>query len=83
MSKFLDEMEIKSVKSLQKWFKTELAKHGITNIQLECVKVDSYVYVFWAHNNKLLKYEIPACVIYVIQEEDLMNAIQFIKTEYK
>lgn len=63
MSKYIDEIGIKSVKSLNKWFRNELNKQGKV-VDLECVKVDDYVYVFWSKGDKLLKYSIPQFIVW-------------------
>ena len=70
-----EELGIKSVTGLTKWFKSELIKREKT-VEIDCVKVDRYIYVYWAVNNKLHKYEIPAPVVYVIKEESLDRAIE-------
>lgn len=81
MSKYCDEMGIKSVISLNKWFQKKLSEVGI-KVDLECVKVDSYVYVFWAKNNKLHKHSILCHVIYTLTEEDLSEALSKIKQSW-
>lgn len=80
MSKYIDEIGIKSVKSLNKWFRNELNKQGKV-VDLECVKVDDYVYVFWSKGDKLLKYSIPGHTIYCMEEKDIKKALkEIIKT---
>ena len=79
MSRYADELGIKSVISLNKWFKDKLEEVGI-KVDLECVKVDSYVYVFWAKDNQLYKHSITCSVIYVLKEEQLLETLEIIKT---
>ena len=87
MSKYLDEMGIKSVVGINKWIKEQLQNKNVTIInssgiiaplEIECVKVDNAVYIFWAINNKLMKYEMKCSVIYVLQKEDLEKALETI-----
>ena len=78
MSKYADEMGIKSVISLNKWFNEKLKEDNI-NVELECEKVDNYVYVFWAKDNQLHKHAIQCSVIYVLREDQIMEALNVIK----
>lgn len=80
MSEYLKKIGIKSVLSLNKWFKTELFKQGKW-VDMECVKVANYVYVFWAKDDKLHRYAMQCSVIYVLQENDIKQALnEIIKT---
>lgn len=40
-----EELGIKSVTGLTKWFKAELIKRGKT-VEIDCAKVDRYIYVY-------------------------------------
>ena len=75
---------IKSVKSLDKWYKENLLKNGII-INIESVKVDRYIYTFFAINNNLHKIILDAHVIYCLKTDDcdkaLNDIINLIKNE--
>lgn len=46
---------------------------------MECVKTGSFVYVFWAVNNHLFKYAIPARHLYVMQDFHIEPALDSIE----
>jgi hypothetical protein len=60
---------------------------GFPREKMEAVKVDSYVYVFFAHNHPvtgigLYKLKMKANVIYVLREEHFQPVIDVIKEYY-
>lgn len=90
MSKYLDSLGIKSVVGITKWFREQLIKQlheksynekwcNTVSNNIECVKIDNGVVIFWAVGNKLHKHVMKCSVIYVLQEEDLVNALKVIK----
>ncbi len=76
MSEYIDEKhKIKSVKGLTKHIRKRLEDKGIVDDSLECVKVDSYVYVFYAVGSILHKETLKAHVIYTILDKDVEKVI--------
>jgi hypothetical protein len=66
---------------LNKWFKDEFFSQteGKTTVEMEAVKIDKGVILFWSVGNKLHKHFMPCYVIYVLQEETIKNAITEVK----
>lgn len=87
MSKYLDSLGIKSVVGFNKWLKSELdsftSSKQINAVEFEAIKTTEGVIIFWAMNNKLHRHLMKCSVIYVLQEEDLVNAIKEIKSTIK
>ena len=73
MGKYLSDLGIKSVVSLQKHIIKETGREVI------CVKEASGVKIIWCYNNSLLSRHINASVIYVIQEHQVTKVIKEIK----
>jgi len=73
MGKYLSDLGIKSVVSLQKHIIKETGREVI------CIKNDSGVKIIWCYNNSLLSSHIDASVIYVIQEHQVTKVIKEIK----
>lgn len=73
MGKYLSDLGIKSVISLQKHIIKETGREVI------CVKNDSGVKIIWCYNNSLHSSHIDASVIYVIQEHQVTKVIKEIK----
>lgn len=77
MGKYLSDLGIKSVISLQKHIIKETGREVI------CVKNDSGVKIIWCYNNSLHSSHIDASVIYVIQEHQVTKVINEIKNSIK
>lgn len=72
-----DKFKIKSARAMEK----HITK--ITNIEVMCIKMADVVRVIWAKDNKLNHFDIKASVIYVIQEEELQEAIDAVVDSFK
>lgn len=68
---------IKSAKAMEK----HITK--ITAIDVMCIKMVDVVRVIWAIDNKLCHYDIKGHVIYIIEEEALQEAVQFVLDSVK
>lgn len=73
---------VKSVKTLVKWIKKEILNRKL-NVDCDCVKVDSYVYIYWAIDSKLHKYAISTPVIYCLKVADAEMALNEIEKTLK
>jgi hypothetical protein len=73
------ELGIKSVIGIKIYLKEHFKDMGHT-VDLDCVKVANSVRTFWAVNNKLHSHDMKGSVIYVLQESDLDELINKIKT---
>ena len=75
---YIDDLyKIKSAKAMEKYITK------ITAIEVMCIKMADVVRVIWAVNNKLHHYDIKGHVIYVIEEEALQQAVQFVLDSVK
>lgn len=76
MSVYLDNLGIKSVVGLNKWFKDELFRQTGRIIEMEAVKIDKGIILFWAIDDKLHRNEMRCPTIYTLQEKDIKEAIE-------
>ena len=78
---YLDrELDIKSVVGIKKHLVKTFAE---ADVDLDCIKVDRGVKVFWAIDNYLHQHLMDGHVIYVIQEDDLQKCIDAIQESLK
>ena len=75
---YIDDLyKIKSAKAMEKYITK------ITAIEVMCIKMADVVRVIWAVDNKLNHYDIKGHVIYVIKDEELQQAVQFVLDSVK
>lgn len=72
-----DRFKIKSARAMEKHI------NKITNIEVMCIKMADVVRILWAKDNKLNHFDIKASVIYVIQEEELQEAVDAVMDSFK
>ena len=75
---YIDEKyKIKTAKAMEK----HITK--VTGIEVMCIKMADVVRVIWAVDNKLNHFDIKACVIYVIKEKELQEAVDAVTASFK
>lgn len=70
---YIDSLNIKTVSGIVKYIKTQV------DINIDGVKTDTFVKLFWMSKDKLHTYKIRASVIYVIKLPEIEEAIKAIK----